>query len=179
VSSLKTIVENLHDAQGCLLRAADGVPAEQWRTSPGEGRWSAGEVVCHLIIIERAILRSSDKLLQKPPRALPFYKHFHIPMAIVEARMIRLKTPIPIESEMVCGKEEMLAELREVRERTLAFIEETSGRDLRKYNMPHPFLGTLNGYEWLQLIASHEVRHTKQMNEIAASLPKVVANLQK
>jgi uncharacterized damage-inducible protein DinB len=179
VSSLKTIVENLHDAQYCLLRAADAVPAEQWRTPPGEGRWSAGEVVCHLIIIERAILRNSDKLLQKPPKPLPFYKRFHIPMVIVEARMIRLKTPIPIEAEMVCGKEEMLAELREVRERTLAFIEENSGRDLSKYTMPHPFLGTLNGYEWLQLIASHEVRHTKQMNEIATSLPKVVANLQK
>jgi uncharacterized damage-inducible protein DinB len=179
VSSLKTIVENLHDAQHCLLCAADEVPAEQWRTTPGVGRWSAGEVVCHLIIIERAILRSSDKLLQKTPQPLPFYKRFHVPMAIVEARMIRLKTPIPIEAEMVRGKEEMLAELREVRERTLAFIEETSGRDLSKYTMPHPFLGTLNAYEWFQLIASHEVRHTKQMNEIATSLPKVVANLQK
>jgi hypothetical protein len=179
VSSLKTIVKNLNDAQQCLLRAADAVPVEQWRTTPSEGQWSAGEVVCHLIIIERAILRSSDKLLQKPPRVLPFYKRFHIPMAIVEARMMRLKTPIPIESEMVRGKEEMLAELREVRERTLAFIEETSGRDLRKYNMPHPYLGTLNMYKWFQLIASHEIRHTKQMKEIAANLPKVVANLQK
>jgi len=93
--------------------------------------------------------------------------------------MIRRKTPIPIEAEMVRRKEEMLAELREVRERTLAFIEENRGRDLGKYTMPHPFLGTLNGYEWLQLIASHEIRHTKQMNEIAASLRKVVANLQK
>jgi uncharacterized damage-inducible protein DinB len=179
VSSLKTIIENLNDAQQCLLRAADAVPVEQWRTTPGKGQWSAGELVCHLIIIERAILKSSDKLLQKPPRALPFYKRFHIPMAIVEARMMRLKTPIPIESEMVRGKEEMLAELREVRERTLAFIEETTGRDLSKYTMPHPFLGTLNMYKWFQLIASHEIRHTKQMKEIAASLPKVVANLQK
>jgi DinB superfamily len=179
VSSLKAIVENLHDAQQCLLRAADTVPAQQWRAAPGEGQWSAGEVVCHLIVIERAILKSSDRLLQKPPRALPFYKRFHIPMAIVEARLMRLKTPIPIEAEMVRGKEEMLAELREVRGRTLAFIEETSGKDLSKYNMPHPFLGTLNAYEWFQLIASHEIRHTKQMKEIAARLPKAVAYLQK
>jgi uncharacterized damage-inducible protein DinB len=179
VSSLKTIVENLHDARQCLLRTADAVPVEQWKTAPGKGQWSAGELVCHLIIIERAILKSSDRLLQKPPRTLPFYKRFHIPMAIVEARMMRLKTPIPIESEMVRGKEEMLAELREVRERTLAFIEETSGKDLSKYTLPHPFLGTLNMYKWFQLIASHEIRHTKQMREIAASLRKAVANLQK
>jgi uncharacterized damage-inducible protein DinB len=162
-----------------LLRAADAVPEEQWKTSPGEGRWSAGELVGHLITIEKAILRSTDKLLQKPPKTLPFYKRFHIPMAVVESRMIRRKTPIPIDSGMIRRKEEMLEELREVRERTLTFIKETSARDLTKYSMPHAFLGTLNTYEWLQMIASHEIRHTKQMKEIAATLPKVVSNLQK
>ncbi len=73
----------------------------------------------------------------------------------------------------------MLGELRGVRERTLAFIEETRGCDLNKYNMPHPFLGTLNAYDWLQFIASHEIRHMKQMREIAGTLPKTVTSLQK
>jgi uncharacterized damage-inducible protein DinB len=161
------------------LRTADCVPADQWRTPPGEGRWSAGELVGHLITVERAIVRNVDKVLHKPPRGLPFYKRFHIPMAVVELRLIRRKSPIPIDGQTLQEKEAMLAELREVRERTLAFIEETRGRDLNPYSMPHAFLGTLNVYGWLQLIASHQVRHTKQMREIAASLPKVVANLQK
>lgn len=132
----------------------------------------------HLITIERAIIRSADKLLQKPPKSVPFYKRFHVPMAVVESRLIRRKTPISTDSQMVREKEAMLAELREVRERTLAFIEETRGRDLSRYSMPHAFLGTLNAYEWLQMIASHEIRHTKQMREIAGVLPKVVANFQ-
>jgi uncharacterized damage-inducible protein DinB len=161
------------------LRAADSVPAEQWRTSPGEGHWSAGELVGHLITVERAILRNVDKVLQKPPRALPFYKRFHVPMAVVELRLIRRKSPIPTGDQILGEKEAMLAELREVRERTLAFIEETMERDLSKYTILHAFLGTLNIYGWLQMIASHEVRHTKQLQEIAAALPKVVANLQK
>ena len=179
VPSLKIIVENLNRAQNELMRAADAVPAEQWKTAPDEGRWSAGELVGHLITVERAILTRADKLLQKPPKSVPFYKRFHIPMAVVESRLIRRKTPIATDSQIVREKEEMLAELREVRERTLAFMEETSGRDLSKYSMPHAFLGTLNTYEWFQMIASHEIRHTKQMKEIAAALPKVVANLQK
>ncbi len=177
--SLKTIVENLDRAQKDLLQAADAVPTEQWKTAPGDGRWSASELVGHLITVERAILRGADKLLQKQPKSLPFYKRFHVPMAVVESRLIRWKTPIATDSQTVREKEEMLAELREVRERTLAFIEETRERDLGKYSMPHPFLGTLNTYEWFQMIASHEVRHTKQMREITANLPKVVANLQK
>ncbi len=179
MTKLRTVVENLTRAQEELLRAADSVPAGQWKISPGEGRWSAGELTCHLITVERAVISGADRLLQKPPRALPFFKRWHLPMALVEARIIRRKTPIPLETQNIRGKEDMLAVLRNVRERTLAFLEETRGRDLSRYHMPHPFLGTLNTYEWFQMIASHEIRHTKQMREIAAALPKIVTILQK
>jgi hypothetical protein len=176
---LTTIFENLDRAQKSFLRAADAVPADQWLAPTGEQRWSAGQLVGHLITIERAILRNLNKVLLKPPRALPFYKRLHLPMALVELRLIRRKTPLQTDSRLLREKEAMLAELREVRERTLAFIDETRSRDLGPFTMPHAFLGVLNIYEWLQMIASHENRHTKQMREIAAALPKVVANLQK
>jgi len=104
------------------LRAADAVPAEQWKTRPAESRWSAGELIGHLSAVERSILSRADKLLQKPPISVPFYKRFHVPMMIVEARIIRRKAPSALEPQMVCIKEEMLAELRGARERTLAFI---------------------------------------------------------
>src|SRR5258708_17851148 len=139
-------------------------------------RW---ELTSHLSAVERAILRRADKLLQKPPKSVPVFKRFHVPMMIVEARIIRRKAPTPVEPQTVLEKEEMLAELRGVRERTLAFIEETRVLDLSKYNMPHPFLGTLNAYDWLQFIASHEIRHMKQMREIAGTLQKIVTSLQK
>jgi uncharacterized damage-inducible protein DinB len=179
VPALQTIAENLARAQREFLSAADHVPPDQWKRNPSEGRWSAGEVVAHLIMVERAILTGTDRLLQKPPKPWPFHKRLHLPMAIVEARLIPRKTPIPLDPSLVCQKEEMLAQLREVRGRTLAFMEETRGRDLTSYHMPHPFLGTINAYEWFQLIASHEVRHTKQMKEICAALQKSVASLQK
>jgi uncharacterized damage-inducible protein DinB len=179
VASLTKIIANLARAQSELLRAADEIPAEQWKTRPVEGRWSAGELIVHLSAVERFILSRTDKLLQNPPRPVPFYRRFHIPMKIVEARVIRRKAPAAVEPRMAGEKEETLGELRGVRERTLAFIEETKGRDLTKYNYRHPFLGNLNAYEWLQFIASHEIRHMKQMREIAESLPKTVASLQK
>jgi uncharacterized damage-inducible protein DinB len=179
VRSLEIILQNLARAQSELLHAADAVPADQWKTRPADGRWSAGELICHLSAIEKAILGRADKLLQKPPKPVPFYKRFHVPMMIVESRAIRRKAPEALEPQVVGDKEEMLAELRGVRERTLAFIEKTRGRNLSSYNMPHPFLGNLNAYDWLQFIASHEIRHTKQMRKIAGSLPKTVTSLQK
>jgi DinB family protein len=98
---------------------------------------------------------------------------------VCKSRLIRLKTPISLDPEIVHEKEEMLAGLRQVRERTLAFIEETMERDLGKYRMPHPFLGILNMYEWFPVNASHEIRHTRQMREISATLPKTVTSLEK
>lgn len=179
VPALQAIVENLTRAQKEFLSAADAVPPEQWKQNPSEGKWSAGEVVAHLIMVERAILTGADRLLRKPPKPRPFFKRFHIPMALVESRLIALKSPIPLDASLVGQKEEMLAQLREVRDRTLAFVEETRGRDLSQYDMPHPFLGTLNTYEWFQMIAAHEVRHTKQMKEIVTALQENVTSLQK
>ena len=172
--SLQTITENLVRAETQFLAAADSVPADQWKTCPVEGRWSAGELVCHLMQVERTIIKNTDKLLQRPPKPRPFLKRFHMPMAVVEARLFARKTPIPLDPSPVCEKEVMLAQLREVRERTRIFMQETAAKDLRKYHMPHPFLGTFNLYEWFQVIASHQVRHAKQMREIAAALPKTV-----
>ena len=66
----------------------------------------------------------------------------------------------------------MLADLRGVRKRALVFISETEKRDLSAYCWRHPFLGMLNGYEWMEMIAAHQVRETKQIREIEAKLSR-------
>lgn len=177
--SLDSLVTNLAKSQKSFLRAADAVPPDLWKSSPSAGHWSAAEVVAHLMMVERAVIGKADKVAQKPPKHVPFMKRFHLPMALVESRLVRRKTPIPIDSALLRDKEHMLAELREVRQRSLSFLDETRGRDLCEYRWQHPALGTLNTYQWIQFISSHEKRHTKQMEEIAMSLPKLIDNLQK
>ncbi len=172
MTRLDPILEKLAHAQSRLLRTADSVPADQWQTRPSRGGWSAAEVIAHLIMVERAIIGSADRIMQNAPRQFSLLKKFHLPLSLVEARLIRRKTPIPLDPELVREKETMLAELREVRERTLAFMDETKGRDLSKYRWRHAFLGSLDAYDWLQMIACHEIRHEKQMREIAGSYRK-------
>jgi uncharacterized damage-inducible protein DinB len=174
VRPLDPIREKLSCAQTAFFRAADSVPAEQWNTKPKADEWSAAELVAHLVMVERAIIGGADRITQKKPKPIPFLKRFHYPMWLVESRIIRRKSPIPLDHTLLNTKEEMLGELRAARERTLAFLEETSKRDLSAYCWPHAFLGMLNVYEWFEMIASHEIRHTKQMRELAARLPKAV-----
>jgi len=172
---IQAIYENLARAEAQFLAAANAIPTNEWKTCPGEGRWSAAELVCHLIQVEQAIIKNAGKVLQHSPKPRPLSKRFHLPMALVESRLIPRKTPIPLDPALLSEKDKMLAQLGQVRRQTRLFMEEAAGKSLRKYHMPHPFLGTLNLSEWFQMIASHQVRHSKQMREIASALPKTVA----
>jgi uncharacterized damage-inducible protein DinB len=179
VAKLDLILEKLAHAQRRLLRSADSVPADQWKMRPARGGWSAGELIAHLIVVERGVVGKADRIQQKTPKQFSFFQRLHLPIRLVEARVIRQKSPIPLDPELIQEKETMLAALRDVRERTLAFLEETQGRNLSEYRWRHPFLGSFNMYDWFQFVAAHEARHEKQMREIAASLPKAIATLQK
>jgi DinB superfamily len=174
VLSIAPILDKLAAAQTAFLRAADAVPSGHWTRKPRAEQWSAAEVVAHLVIVERTIVGKADRVTQKAPRAFPFLKRMHLPIWLVSARVIRLKSPNPLDPALMGNKEEMLVELRAARERSLAFLEETSKRNLNSYRWPHPFLGSLNLYEWFEMIAAHQLRHTKQIREICARLPKVV-----
>jgi uncharacterized damage-inducible protein DinB len=177
--AIDTLVEVLAKAQSEFLRAADTVSPANWKTRPGEGRWSAAELVAHLVSVEKAVVEKADRVSQKPPRHIPLYKRFRLPIRLAESRLIRLKSPVPVLPEFLRGKEEMLAELREARERSLAFLEETQHRELGVYLWRHPALGMLNTYGWMEFLAAHENRHTKQMREIVRDLPKAIERLQK
>ena len=176
---LEPILEKLAHAQQRLLCCADSVPPKHWKTRPHTGGWCAAELVAHLIMVERSIVGKADRVIQHTPIEFSFFKKFHLPLALVESRMIRRKTPVPVDPEMLQEKETMLAALREMRERTHAFLEETQNRDLTKYRWPHPLLGSLDVYEWFHFLAVHQIRHEKQLREIAAGLPKAIATLQK
>jgi len=124
------------------------------------------------------VVGAGSRILKKQPKQIPVLKRFRLPFAFAEIRLIRLKTPIPVDPRLLREKDAMLAEMKEVRERTLAFIEETRDRDLSAYRWRHPFLGSLNAYEWFSLLGSHQIRHEKQLREIAASLPKPISSAQ-
>ena len=170
--SIEPIREKLARAQTAFFRAADTIPAVKWDSCPGLNEWSAAELVAHLMVVERGVVTNVDQLTQTAPIPVPFPKRLHFPMWLVEARVIRRKSPVPLDPSLMAEKEAMLGGLRRVRERTLAFISETERKDLSMYCWRHPFLGMLNTYEWMEMIAAHQLRHTKQVREIETKLSR-------
>ena len=174
MGALETILKKLAKSQAAFFRAADAIPNPLWNKKPSPEEWSAGELVAHLVMVELAVVGGADRISQKSAKHIPYWKRWHLPLWLVESRIIRRKTPIPLDAGLIGKKEVMMAELRSARERTLSFLEETKGRDLSVYSWPHAFLGMLDVYEWFEMVAAHELRHTKQMLEIAEHLPKAV-----
>ena len=172
--NLSPILRKLAESQTAFMCAANAIRSEQWTSRPDPERWSAAEIVAHLVMVERAIVSGADRIIQKSPQPISRLKRVHLPLWLVEARIVRRKSPIPLDPSLIGKKEEMLGELRAMRERALSFLEVTKNRDLRPYCWRHVFLGNLNVYEWFEMIAAHQLRHTKQMKEMSRRLPKVV-----
>lgn len=166
MTQIKPIVAMLDHARADLLAATAAFPPDLWARAPQTGSWSAADVVSHLTSVESAITDGATKMIRKEPRRLPLWRKLHVPVIVVRWRVLRAKTPIPLDGKLLGEKEEMLARLQAGRGRTEALLEETAGRDLRAYYWPHPFFGPLNFYTWFRLMAYHEERHTKQLREI-------------
>ncbi len=177
--SLTLTLEKLRAAQQGFLAAADSIAATDWTIPPALHCWCAGHVVSHLCQVERNTLGYADRVIRKTALPVSLLQRFHVPIALVESRIIRRKAPASVAPGELACKETMIAELRGVRERTLSFLDETRSRDLSSYRWPHPFLGSLNFYEWFTFIAAHQIRHTKQLAKIAGNLPNHVVSSQK
>lgn len=166
MKNLAPILEHLETSRTRLFKTAQEIPDNRWRESPGEGRWSAGEVMAHLAMVEDSIVRGAKKVLQASPQPVPILKRIHIPVALTAFRGRKVKSPIPVDPSLVAEKPAALERLSATRRVTLQFIESTEGRDLSAYRFPHPFLGSLDVYDWFRTIGYHELRHEKQIREI-------------
>ncbi len=166
VPDLEPIFGLLQTSRHRFVTAAKEVPIDMWRASPGEGRWSSAEVVAHVTMVERAITAGARKVLQAPRKAVPLLKRLHLPVALAAWRGAKRRTPIPLDAAFVADRPEALSLLTTAREETLSFIASTQSEDLRAYRFPHPFMGSLNIYDWFRLIAYHELRHAQQIREV-------------
>jgi hypothetical protein len=163
---LSPIVLHLQASRAKLLSVAQHVSDQRWRESPAPERWSAAEVIAHVAMVEERTIFGMKRLLQSAPKPVPLRKRLHLPLAIATWRGRKVRTPIPLDAKRVCDKRESLAGLNATREATLVFIESTRGTDVSLYHYEHPFLGSLNMYEWFRTIGYHELRHAKQIREL-------------
>jgi hypothetical protein len=172
---LEQVFARLDRSRAALRTAIDSVPAETRTARPAPEQWSVAEVVEHLSIVERMFGDRLAKALNAAAEALGPEQAARAPLPDpIEVRMAdRINKRKAVDAAQPRGAvscDEAWAAIGREHQRLREVVGRGDGLALGEVTSDHPFFGTLSVYQWIELIAAHESRHTEQIKEIAAAL---------
>jgi hypothetical protein len=173
---LTDVLSRLDRARAALRASVDAIPASLHRQRPAPDRWSAAEVVEHLSIVERLFggrisravdeARESGLAVEAAPRA-------PLPDAIEQRmadRVNKRNAPDPAQPTGSMDLGTAWAALEGHHQALRTLLTSVDGLALSQVTLDHPAFGSLTVYQWIELMAAHEGRHTEQIREIGALL---------
>jgi uncharacterized damage-inducible protein DinB len=155
-----------------FLKSISGLSQKQWTFKPAPDRWSVAEVAEHITVSESTLLGLVQSRLMQSP-ADPAKRDQ------VKGKDQLIITKVPDRSHKAQAPEmlrptgrwateaELVKTFESSRDATMNYVR-TTNDDLRDHFFDHPAFGTLDGYQWLLLIATHSTRHTEQIEEVKA-----------
>jgi len=173
---LTDVLSRLDRARATLRGAVEAIPPAKQRQRPAPDRWSAAEVLEHLTLVERIFGGRIMKALDEARTAgLASEANPRAPLpAPVEERMADRgnKRQAP-ETAHPTGNVDVATGWATLESNHNALRTALAGCDglaLSQVTLDHPFFGTMTVYQWVELMAAHEGRHTEQIREVAAAL---------
>ncbi len=165
------------DAQRRVLEEAVAVVPEEARgRRPAPDRWSATEILEHLVIVEDRIARLlADTIEKARTEGLgPEHETSSVVLPALVARVLDRSHPVMARENAVPSGRMEAAAARSALADTRRALRETilaaDGLALGELALPHPRLGPLNLYHWIVFVGAHESRHAAQIREVAAAL---------
>ena len=168
---LTEVLSRLDEARAALRGAVDAIPAPLQQQRPAPDRWSAAEVIEHLVLVERIFGGRIVKALDTArsglaPEAQP---RTALPDAIEQRmgdRVNKRQAPEPAQPTGTVDVAAGWAALESNHAALRAALNTCDGLALSQVTLDHPFFGTMTVYQWVELMAAHEGRHTEQIREI-------------
>ena len=164
------------DAEFDTLRAAVAtVPPERRNDRPAPERWSVAEVLEHLAIVEKSVLKVCARQLAAAREAgLPQESETtsildSLPVAKIANRARVLSAPELVRPRGMDAADAW-SEIEATRARLTEYVKSCDGLALGQVSFPHPAFGPLNLYQWLLFAAGHHARHAAQIREIGLQL---------
>ena len=167
------VINLLIDSNKATINALEHLSDEQLNFRSAPGKWSIAEVAEHIMLAESLIFSAVERALAADPnpewQAKTSGKTQLLEKALID-RHSKAQAPESIVPSGKLTRVELIAKLKESREKTLKFAEETQ-LPLKYHTFDHPFpiFGTLNAYQWLFYIPLHNFRHNLQIAEIRTS----------
>lgn len=163
---MDAIIARLRESEAELVAVVSGLTDAQWSGGAGEGRWSAQEIVEHLILVERGVVTLVRRALGQPAGE----REAALTDDEVWARLTAVGRPgVAPERVRPTGqwveRGEAVAEFSRRRAATVAFGLGTEETDLRGRWIQLP-VGEVDGAQALLMLAGHVLRHVAQIREL-------------
>ncbi len=171
-ATLKAIWDDNTAARAALGDQVRGLSDAQLGFRPAPDRWSIGEILDHLCLAERAMIRTVSRLLQHAAGLGQIGEPGSMEMPSHRIDIDRYNRPAGAPESVLPSPERplerLLAGLEESRERLREVTMRAEGRVVGNVTLPHFQLGELNFYQWLAVQGAHEAKHTAQIRRIKA-----------
>ncbi|HEY0461689.1 MAG TPA: DinB family protein [Pyrinomonadaceae bacterium] len=160
-ANLKALVADLPD--GVARALADGE------------KWTVGEFVEHISIVDEGIMRISAKLLNESKEngkaangAAKLSEDFVEKLS--GARDAKFEAPERVRPTGTKSIAESLAKMDETRQKLEELKPLFETVDCSDLKFPHPAFGPLTAHDWLALLGGHETRHIRQIENALAKI---------
>jgi hypothetical protein len=166
------ILQRLDASLKVLEKSLAGLAIEHWNKKPAPDRWSVGEIVHHLILVEVQRLQMLKELLDgrresAPPRTEPIAD-----IASYRRKAQRVQTREEMQPTPNLPPKFLLTGFRRGRTDTSAFAITADLAQLQKVWLMTKTFGALNGAEYFEFLAAHTERHADQIQNVRKEISK-------
>lgn len=138
---------------------------------PRDDTWSVAEILTHLALVEATVARVvASSVRWARNNGIAAEASDDSMLASLDAFGIpdpsrKMKAPEMVDIGADSDMSEALDSLASSRVALRQALTDGDGLDLTAVVRPHPLLGELNMYQWALLVAQHEERHRKQIEQ--------------
>ena len=165
---LQERLRRLDETRAALLDRIQGMSPDQLAATPRAGKWSILEIVEHLVLAERMVLRGlpDPSLLVERPRRPGHHVRYLLVVLILKSGI-----PVRVPSRAMVPKGGRgLGELRQLWDESQEWLRAYAGRldarGLRKAVFEHPVAGPLTLEQAVRLDQIHVDGHARQIESL-------------
>lgn len=166
-AAIESIRQQLAQDRAVLVAAVDAVPRERRDARPASDRWSVAEIVEHIAIVESLTAAGFGQLVAAAPDlpAEPAVTATPFDRSKILNRTTKANAPDFVLPASGVTFDVAWRNLEQAWSAVDVLLNNSVGKDLTAVGRAHPFLGQLDGYQWLNSIGGHELRHAAQITE--------------
>jgi hypothetical protein len=161
----------LVESRDRFLRFARPLSVTQLAYKTAPDRWSVGENLEHVILVEgrgRGFIETALAQAPQTGRASGYPGNDEGLIAMVRDRSHPRRGPEAVQPRGEWSREELFAKFEATRKETCDLLASTTA-DLHAHFSQHPIFGDVDCYQWLLILSAHCDRHCAQAEEVAGS----------